>query len=130
QEQEQESPPDATSKQAHFDIATQYGSLPGFHQGLEELGVTDRQVEDTEGEEEDTSKSAAAALSQQAQHTGPEPIPTTNTDAGKDNMEAPFIAQTSTSDYAWMQFIEPQNTGEDIVEPQPDTSTTTISANA
>ena len=125
-----QSPPDSTSKQAHFDIATQYGSLPGFHQGLEELGITDSQVENTEGEEEDTSKSAAAALSQQAQHTGPEPTPTTNTDADKDNMEPPFITPTSTSEYAWMQFIEPQDTGEEIVEPQPDTSTTTISPNA
>jgi len=124
------SPPDSTSKQAHFDIATQYGSLPGFHQGLEELGITDRQIEDTEGEEEDTSKSAAATLAQQAQHTEPEPTPITSTDADKDNVEAPFIAPTSTSDYAWMQFIEPQDTGENIVEPQSDTSTTTISANA
>jgi hypothetical protein len=124
------SPPDSTSKQAHFDIATHYGSLPGFHQGLEELGITDRQVEDTESEEEDTSKSTGAPLAQQAQHTEPEPILTTNTDADNDNMEAPFIAPTSTSDYAWMQFIEPQDTGEDIVEPQPDTFTTTISANA
>ena len=83
-----------------------------------------------EKQEEDTGKSAAAALAQQTQHTGPEPIPTTNTDADNDNMEAPFIAPTSTSDYAWMQFIEPQDTGENIVEPQSDTSTTTISANA
>ncbi|MFL5698482.1 MAG: zinc-binding dehydrogenase [Ktedonobacteraceae bacterium] len=124
------SPPDSTSKQAHFDIATQYGSLPGFHQGLEELGITDRQIEDTEGEEEDTNKSAAATLAQQAQHTEPEPTLITNTDADKDYVEAPFIAPTSTSDYAWMQFIEPQDTGENIVEPQSDTSTTTISANA
>ena len=128
-----QSQPDSTSKHAHFDVATQYGSLPGFHQGLEELGITERQAGDTAGEEEDTGKNDSAPPAHTAQHVEPEPAPTTNTASDQDNLDAPFIAPDSidvSSDYAWMQFIEPQDTGENIIEPQPDTSTTTISANA
>jgi len=34
------------SKHARFDITSQYGSLPGFHQGLEEMGITARHNDD------------------------------------------------------------------------------------
>src|SRR5207249_1733312 len=88
----------STSKHDRFDATTQYGSLPGFHQGLEELGIT------YSDEEEDTRKTAAVPLAHQAQLTEPEPTPTTNTDEDN-NVEAPFITPDSidtSNDYAWM----------------------------
>jgi hypothetical protein len=133
----------STSKHARFDATTQYGSLPGFHQGLEDLGIM------YGDEEDDTRKTPAVPPGYQAQHTEPEPTPPTNTDEGKDNMEAPFIAPDSidtskdnveapfiapdsidtSSDYAWMQFIESQDTGENMLEGLSTTSTTTTPVN-
>src|SRR5207248_8409958 len=78
-------------------------------------------------EEEDTRKTAAVPLAHQAQLTEPEPTSTTNTDEDN-NVEAPFITPDSidtSNDYAWMQFIESQDTGEISLE-NPSTSTTPV----
>lgn len=138
----QESSPDPATKQPYFDIAPQYGSLPGFHQGLEELGITASQPEDLQTEfehpnieEEDTSKFVAATPTQETQYTRPEPelepepepAPGTNTGVDNGAMEIPFADLASANDYTWMRFIESQDTSEITVEPQPGTSTTTIS---
>ena len=79
-------------------------------------------------EEDDTHKTPAVLPGYQAQHTEPEPTPPTNADEDRDNVEAPFIAPDSidtSSDYAWMQFIESQDTGENMLEDLSTTSTTT-----
>ncbi len=116
----------STSKHARFDAATQYGSLPGFHQGLEDLGIM------YGDEEDDTHKTPAVPPGYQVQHTEPEPTPPTNTGEDRDNVEAPFIAPDSidtSNDYAWMQFIESQDTGENMLEGLSTTSTTNTLVN-